>query len=478
MADLNNVQGDIIGGLPKKVQQYLIFTIDDNNVPGFRKALNQFITLVTTAAQVQQTRSQIAANKKTALEQGKTPELLPLVGVNIAFSHFGLRKMGINDNLQDALYMNGQKNDSQSLGDPGEAAPFQPFDPHWDPAFKSDTHGVILIAGDSDDTVTATREKINQIFSVGAFGATIHETITLKGNVRPGDQKGHEHFGFMDGISQPAVKGIDTSPFPGQGTVRQGVILCGREHDNVLFRPGWMTDGSFMVLRWYRQNVPEFNTFLKQNPIVDPGLTPAQGSELRGARFMGRWKSGAPIDVSPFQDDPELAVDATRNNDFTYTAANDQVGYRCPLAAHTRKGNPRNDLDNIIVSREDHRIIRRGIPFGPEMSADEISSGVSQALRGLIFVCYQSNIGNGFKFIQNVWANDPLFPPKQILGTPGFDPIIGQVTDETGRTIQGTDPLDLNGHLTLPTEWVIPQGGEYYFSPSISALRTRFAQAA
>ncbi len=61
---------------------------------------------------------------------------------------------------------------------------------------------------------------------------------------------------------------------------------------------------------------------------------------------------------------------------------------------------------------------------------------------------------------------------------PGFDAIIGQATDETSRTIAGTDPLNSTGTLHLPTEWVVPRGGEYYFSPSLPALRSTFALAA
>lgn len=104
----------------------------------------------------------------------------------------------------------------------------------------------------------------------------------------------------MDGISQPAVKGVDTSPNPGQDTVDQGVILCKRDGDNTsLFRPAWAKDGSFLVLRHYRQLVPEFNTFLKTNPILEGNLTQDQGSELLGARLMGRWKSGTIIIPDP-----------------------------------------------------------------------------------------------------------------------------------------------------------------------------------
>ena len=61
-----------------------------------------------------------------------------------------------------------------------------------------------------------------------------------------------------------------------------GVILIGEQGDAVTGRPSWAKDSSFLVFRKLRQFVPEFNHFLSQNPINDPGLTPAQGSELLG----------------------------------------------------------------------------------------------------------------------------------------------------------------------------------------------------
>lgn len=99
----------------------------------------------------------------------------------------------------------------------------------------------------------------------------------------------HCSFGFLDGISHPAVQGVDTSPNPGQETVRQGIILLGRDPNTG--RPPWALDGSLLSFRYLFQLVPEFDAFLKQNPITsvpDPTL----GSELLGARLVGRWKSG------------------------------------------------------------------------------------------------------------------------------------------------------------------------------------------
>ena len=39
----------------------------------------------------------------------------------------------------------------------------------------------------------------------------------------------------------------------------------------------------------------------------------------------------------------------------------------------------------------------------------------------------------------------------------------------------GTDPKSQSTELPLPREWVVPKGGEYFFSPSIPALKGSFA---
>jgi deferrochelatase/peroxidase EfeB len=92
-------------------------------------------------------------------------------------------------------------------------------------------------------------------------------------------------FGYNDGISQPAIEGIDKAP-KGQDTIEQGVILCNRG-SNVGRHPEWMTDGSFMCFRKLEQNVPAWNKFL-----VDASNTLGTWSDQLGARLIGRWKSG------------------------------------------------------------------------------------------------------------------------------------------------------------------------------------------
>jgi len=52
---------------------------------------------------------------------------------------------------------------------------------------------------------------------------------------------------------------------------------------------------------------------------------------------------------------------------------------------------------------------------------------------------------------------------------PGFDPIIGQQQGQA-RKMTGYDTEKLSKQLSIPMEFVVAQGGEYFLLPSISTL--------
>lgn len=70
------------------------------------------------------------------------------------------------------------------------------------------------------------------------------------------------------------------------------------------------------------------------------------------------------------------------------------------------------------------------------------------------------------------------FPGGHPGVTPGFDPIIGQNSNDNGREMEGFNATDQSAALQLGTkEFVGSSGGEYFFVPSMSSLDKNFALA-
>jgi len=234
----------------------------------------------------------------------------------------------------------------------------------------------------------------------------------------------------------------------------------------------WLRNGSFMVFRRLEQKVPEFRSFVASQ-AARLGMPP----ELLGARMFGRWKDGAPLELAPLYDNPAIARDDMRNNDFDY--GDDPFQRRCPYAAHIRKAYPRDDAPGGEAEAQTHRILRAGIAFGPEVAPNETTTAHS---RGLMFVCYQTSIERQFEYIQLRHANDPDFVAGKVRPgggppvTPGFDPIIGQAAGGGARTMDEPYPNYPAGNrrttLELPSQFVVLTAAGYFFMPSITALRT------
>ncbi|KAF7323737.1 Fungal peroxidase [Mycena kentingensis (nom. inval.)] len=446
--NLSNIQGDLLIGMRKNKEQFVFFSISNPLI--FKKQFKKnVLPLITTTTQI------------------LNPPRRPKASLNIAFSSRGLVKLGIADNLNDTAFTAGMRNQAE-LGLLGDPLPLT--DPgRWKPEFSGSTiDGVLIIASDTDTNMGGCRDAISKLFANCA-----KQVYSLSGAARPGNQAGHEHFGYADGISNPAIQGFDTAskgqpPFPGQAVVPPGEILLGNTGDRNT-RPDWTKDGSFLAFRQLKQLVPEFNQFVNANPLPVKGLTKQQQSDLFGARMVGRWKSGAPVFLSPRVDNATLGADPMLNNDFNYALngaaqADPTDQSRCPFSAHIRKTRPRADL-NGSDPNSNHHIVRAGIPYGPEVTAAEARTSKSTKDRGLAFVSYQSNLLAGFQFIQRIWANNPNFVHP---GT-GFDPIIGANSSQP-RQVKGLDLTNPNRTVTITTDFVVSEGGEYFFSPSMAAL--------
>lgn len=173
------------------------------------------------------------------------------------------------------------------------------------------------------------------------------------------------------------------------------------------------------------------------------------------------------MDESPHDDKDEKLF---HSNNFDFHPV--QEHKKCPFAAHIRKMRPRGDLDH------DHAvIIRRGISYGGEVTPEEkaVQRSDDENERGLLFVCYQSDIRNGFNFLTTRWASNHHFPDRKdnFVGEhgPGIDAIVGQRLDHhPPRSIglpDGKKPTEARLELE---RWVVQRGGEYFFSPGIKAL--------
>lgn len=82
-------------------------------------------------------------------------------------------------------------------------------------------------------------------------------------------------FGFLDGISNPAVTGFAPSALPGQSIVPTGIILTGRLGDTGI-RPTWALDGSFLVSLLHQTN--HITSDLMLTAEITKGLPKAQAA--------------------------------------------------------------------------------------------------------------------------------------------------------------------------------------------------------
>jgi Dyp-type peroxidase family len=334
------------------------------------------------------------------------------------------------------------------LGDVGESDPQR-----WEKPLGSPDVHVIIVAVSPNATrleeVLARARKTYQ--SMSGIEAIWRQDCHALPNEK-------EPFGFKDGISHPAIEG---SGIPGtnprEQPLKAGEFVVGYADElggtqktvpEILGR-----NGAYVVFRKLHQRVAEFRKYLRTNSKS------IEEEELLAAKMMGRWRSGAPLALCPFHDDPELGADARRNNDFLFEA-DDPGGFKTPAGSHIRRTNPRDS--SIAGFARIHRMIRRGTAYGPPLP-----EGVLQddgADRGLMFAFVGANIGRQFEFVQSEWINDGIF----FGGGTDKDPIVGSNSSDINFTVP-RKPVRRRC-VGIP-QFVVTRGGEYCFMPGLRALR-------
>jgi Dyp-type peroxidase family len=272
----------------------------------------------------------------------------------------------------------------------------------------------------------------------------------------PFDGVAREHFGYRDRLSQPVIAGTGEEPTPGSGPpVKAGEFFLGYEDESgappPLPQPELLSrNGSYLAYLRMEEHVSAFREFLQQQ-----SETPDQ-QELLAAKLMGRWRSGAPLVLSPDKDDPALGGDLQRTNDFLYKDA-DPHGYRCPIGAHIRRMNPRDTAENM----QRRKMIRRGGTYGPALPAGAPDDGVERGIAAFIGC---SSLIRQFEFAMNVWVNDPKF--KDLDNE--RDPIIGTHDGTFDMTIP---KRPIRKRLRGLPAFTTIRGGAYFFLPGMRALR-------
>ena len=515
--ELDDIQGAAVPGFFKPFQTLIGVQCPAKKEANFRELIRGLIPHVSDARITLKDRRDNRASRKE--KSVKAP--ISLIGLSLSFP--GLLKLtpGATSFASEAFRV-GLLGRSELLGDPidpsDEGHPSQ-----WKvggPGLELDA--LILVAGDNPDCIVSASQVVAKELDAVGLGVTWREDGAVRNDKINGISfKGHEHFGFNDGVSQPGIRGLATedladfitdrhlSPddlpaywlhgYPGQALLWPGEFLLGHPASSVdptlpgritPANPPWTRNGSFLVFRRLRQDVRLFWEFMHSEAARLAHEQGFQGltAEQFASKLVGRWPSGAPFNRTPKYDIPELGSNQMSNNNFRFDsntlpfkgiddpypmAEADPAGTTCPLAAHIRKVNTRDSASDTGAqdSTYKRRVLRVGIPFGKPLENPFAPAGEDpeRGQRGLLFLSVQASIEDQFEFLCARWANDPSRP--KMPG--GHDFIIGQNGAPDGlRTRRcamfGSD-LKMS-HLSTTRRWVIPTGGGYFFLPSKSAL--------
>jgi len=574
---IDQIQGNILSGFNKDYQTFLFLRIidDSKKQTNVKSWLKSQIKFIATAEEV------LAFNRlfKAVNNRRECEGAVKSTWANIAFSYRALTLLAKDTiKFEDDSFKAGMAKQSRKgiLGDPSDRDNLEGSPKNWVFGGREDNEAdiVLMIASDDPSDLAAEVARIENSVYQGttANGKPIPSGVQIiykqQAANLTGALRGHEHFGFRDGISQPGIRGLLSKDphdvltlhqnpddrkgqgLPGQDLLWPGEFVFGYfgqkadgkeiiEHTEkpIHAGPAWADNGSFLVIRRLRQDVNAFHSFLRDTALKlnvrDPKGTSA--ARLVGSKLVGRWPSGAPVVRTPGVDNPELANANCANNHFEFqeptepilprpdgpeyrfdcsdgfpmSKQDDKKGDKCPFSGHIRKVYPRDDvsLNKEVktpkeVETQKHRLLRRGIPYGPQSNSTPEIPVDDKIDRGLMFLAYQTSIENQFEFITRNMVNNPHFkepsgpaatnPPSALPKVDeqggGYDPIIGQNNNDPNRIREFTVTIPAPSNPTDPAkakayrvstkdantgkgiEWVIPTGGGYFFAPSIDAL--------
>ncbi|WP_433365211.1 Dyp-type peroxidase [Streptosporangium sp. CA-115845] len=428
--ELDDIQRGVLSPRPTPyAATYILFRIDDR---AHGRELMRRVSAVVTSA----------ADSMSPL--GET-------WVSVAVTYHGLKALGVPRESLETFpweFRQGMAARAKVLGDTGESAP-----ENWEaPLGTSDVHVVLTALAPDSARLEAAIDRARPAYRdlPGVVMIWRQDCYALPGETEP--------FGYRDGISHPAVEG---SGIAGSNKLevplKAGEFVLGYRDEmggvqalepEVLGR-----NGTFVAFRKLHQRVAVFRRYLRDNS------NGPEDEELLAAKIMGRWRSGAPLALSPRHDDPDLGADRGRNNSFGYEQ-DDPVGFTTPCGSHIRRANPRDAA--VAGAPRLHRMIRRGTAYGPLLPDGVLED--DGADRGLMFTFIGANLGRQFEFVQSQWMNDGVF----FGAGDARDPIVGS-NDGPGDFTIPRRPV--RRRLPSLPQFVVVRGGEYCFMPGLRALR-------
>ncbi len=446
---------------------------------------------------------------------------LPEVTTNISFTYNGLKRLGIPVLSLHAFpdeFVMGIRNRTSILGDNSASSPKE-----WDKVYREEIHIFISIDAKEKEDLEARYAEIEKLVDKFQGVNLIKGCKNDKGELsnyqdasviydENGFPTAKEHFGYTDGISNPFFKGMTPemgevigggkklnydSPLSEEnwGPIETGEFILGyrdeaNEYSAAPIPKLLSKNGSFMVFNKFHENVGRFNDYLDtatEKYNID--------KEELAAKFVGRWRNGAPLTTFPTQEAAdEIAGERQRailamkqaktpeelgkaherfkavNKHFIgFDFFDDIPGSRCPVGSHIRRANPRGALEfeskdafsTPAALDNRRRMIRRGLPYG--ISTPDSNDGE----HGTIIMTIVANIKRQFEFVVQQWLNYG----NDFKLANDKDPITGDQDDEGGRLVIEGDDNNVPKFLSGIPRFIETRGGVYLFIPSLTALK-------
>jgi Dyp-type peroxidase family len=442
-----DMQGPILSAYPHLDRAtYLLYRI--TNVGDAQDWLRWLVPELTPAlknARTQATREPDASGRSAGAEKPPC--------VNVALTYSGLTTLcrarrwtpdGFSTAFTERIDGSGHR--QRILGDTGRSAP---SDWRWG-GLHCPVDILLMLFAPDDAALRAAIARYTPHSGLELRAAVPAVPLTAMG--------GHEHFGFMDGVSQPILTGShDAERFPeSRHLTALGEVVLGYPNaddvvpvvPSVTTCPMFGKNGTYLVARQLEQHVREFWSFFLRKAGDDDTT-----AEQLAAKAIGRQRDGTPL----------VPYASREDNEFGF--AGDPHGYGCPMGAHIRRANPRDTFDNENVTRaaalasNKHRILRRGRSYGSTHEQDPQNASE----RGLMFLCLSGDLERQFEFIQQDWINNSGF--AGLLDE--RDPLLGDHQREKAFTIQG---LPSPARVSGLSRFVTVRGAEYFFLPGLRAL--------